>query len=85
MTDHIYTKFPDHTKAIQELLQKDATFNEICDDYEQVCTWLSFYGCSKPRQSKECDHARELIRNLEDEIKKALRGAGILPADDNVV
>ena len=77
MTDHVYRKFPNYMEAIQSLLQKDPTFREICADYEEICTWLHDYCRSKGRPSKECDFARELIRELEDEITEVLRSAGL--------
>ena len=76
MTDHVYRKFSNHVEAIQALLQKDTTFREICADYEEICAWLENYCRSKGRASKECDDARKLIRDLEDEIYKVLRKAG---------
>ena len=76
VSDHVCRKFSNHVEAIQALLQKDATFREICDDYEKVCTWLDGYCHSSGRPSKECDHARELIRDLEVEIIQVLRNAG---------
>ncbi len=75
MTGHIFRKFPDHIKGIQALLQKDATFREICDDYEKMRTWLEDYCRSQGRPSEECDHARELIRNLENDIRRVLKDA----------
>ena len=77
MIDHVYRKFPNHIEAIQALLQKDTTFREICDDYEEMCAWLDDYCRLKGRPSEECDHARDMMRDLEDEIIKALRNAGI--------
>jgi len=41
-----------------------------------MCTWLDNYCRSQDRPSKECDHAREVIRDQEGEIKKALKDAG---------
>lgn len=76
MTEHVYNKFPNHIEVIQVLLQKDGTFREICADYEEMCSWLAFYCRFKGLPSKESDRARELIRELEDEITKALREAG---------
>ena len=72
-TEHVYRKFPNHIEAIQELLNKDDTFREICDDYEEMSTWLENYCYSKGRPSEECDHAREVIRDLEDEIRRKLK------------
>lgn len=68
MTDHVFRKFSNHIEAIQALLQKDANFREIYANYEEMCTWLNDYCRSQGRPSKECDHARELVRDLEGEI-----------------
>ena len=76
MTNHVYQKFPYHIEIIQALLQKDGTFREICADYEEMCSWLASYCRSKGLPSEECDRARELIRDLENDITKALREAG---------
>ena len=76
MTDHVYQKFPNHIEAIQALLQKDTTFKEICADYEEMCTWLVSQYCREGRSTAECDRARELVRDLENDITKALRDAG---------
>ena len=75
-TDHVYRKFPNHIEAIQALLKKATTFKEICADYEEMCTWLDDYCRSQDRPSEECDNAREIIRDLEDEIKHVLRDHG---------
>ena len=76
MNDHIKKKFPDQIKAIQAMLQNDATFREICGEYEEMCTWLACQDRAGPRPSKEYDDAYELMQNLEDEIQKALKEAG---------
>ena len=72
LTVHIYRKFPGHIEAIQELLQKGPTFREICDDYEEVCSWVESHCRQDGPSSKQCDGARQLIRDLEYEILKAL-------------
>ena len=77
MSEYVYRKFSDHIEIISELLQKDATFREICADYEEMCTWLASYCRSKGRPSEECDHARELIRDLENDINEVLRDVGL--------
>ena len=76
MTDHVYRRFPDNIKSIQALIKKDSTFREICDDYDEICNWLTSHDRSEHRPSKEYDHAREMARNLEDEIKIALKEHG---------
>ena len=68
MTDAVYRRFPDHIKAIEELLKKDVIFREMCTDYEKLTDWLNGYCSLKGRASLECDHARDVIRDLEKEI-----------------
>ena len=76
MTEHVNRKFPNHIECIREFLDKDATFREICEDYEEMCTWLACHCRLEGRPSEECDTAREIIRDLEDEIEKVLKDRG---------
>ena len=57
-------------------MQKDATFREICADYEEIRTWLACQDCHDDPSSHEFERARELVQDLENDIKKALRDAG---------
>ncbi len=72
MADYVCKRFPDHNETIAKLLKKDATFREICADYEEASAWLVDYCRSKGLPSEECDHVRELVRDLEGEIIRAL-------------
>ncbi len=74
--EHVYRKFPDHIEAIQALMQEDPIFREICADYAEICTWLDDFCRSRERPSDECDHARQLIRDLEVEIVQVLKDGG---------
>lgn len=71
--EHIYLKFADRIGSIRTLLQKDATFEETCADYEEICTWLSSQQESTVLSTEEIEYARELIKDLEDEINEMLR------------
>ena len=74
--DHVYDRFQNYIEAIQTLLQRDTTFKEICVDYEEICNWLEDHCRSQSRLSEECDRAREIIRDLEEEIHQVLREHG---------
>ena len=76
MANQLHERFPDHIEAIEVLFKKDATFREICSDYEEASAWLVNFCHTKGMPSKNCDRCRELIGELEDEIIEALRGAG---------
>lgn len=80
MTDHVYRNFPNHIEAIWALLRRDANFREICADYEEMCTWLVCQEHPEGRPAEERDRAREVIGDLADEIKQALRNAGYYPS-----
>jgi len=73
VSDHIYRKFADQIDSIQTLLKTDATFEEVCADYEEICTWLTSQQESTVLSTEEIEHARELIQELEDEINKMLK------------
>ena len=73
MSDLIYRKFADQIDSIQTLLKTDAAFEEVCADYEEICTWLASQQESTVLSTEEIEHARELIQELEDEINKMLR------------
>lgn len=73
MSDHISRKFADQIDSIQTLLKTDATFEEVCADYEEICTWLASQQESTVLSTEEIEHARELIQELEDEINQKLK------------
>ena len=73
MTDYVHKKFPQYVGCIQSLLQHDATFREICGDYEEICAWLDHHRTVRPPE--ECDRARAVMRDLEGEITRVLKGA----------
>jgi len=75
-TDYVYQKFSNNIEGLKEISRKNPTFREICANYEEICTWLKNYCGSQSRSSEECDHAREIIRGLEDEITQVLRDHG---------
>ena len=74
MTHHLFIKFPDHRESIRARLQTDATFREVCADYEEICTWLAarHRSVNRSSQEQEEEQARELIQELEKEIVKLL-------------
>ena len=72
MTDHVYRKYPEHEEAIQTLRNNDADFSEMCDDYEEMSTWLAAQNRSIDPHSEECVQAQEIIQNLGDEIIKKI-------------
>jgi len=70
--DYLSQKFPRQIDAIQAFKAKDATFREVCADYQEICTWLAAHDCSAARDPEEWGTARALKRDLEDEILKLL-------------
>ena len=72
MTDHVYRKFPDRVDTIRALKKTDCAFDEMCNDYEEMCTWLAVQGRPIDPQSKILADAREIIRDLEGEIIQKL-------------
>ena len=73
MTAAVFKRFPNHIEPIEKLLEQDTTFQEICADYEEVCGLMDDYYRTKSVPSEKRDQARELIRDLEGEIIRALK------------
>ena len=76
MTHHVFKNFPDQSENIRSLLHTDGTFEQMCADYEEICTWLAAQCRPTGVSSEEYDRAWELVRDLENEIKNVLRDAG---------
>ncbi|MGI9570126.1 MAG: hypothetical protein ACR2PH_10425 [Desulfobulbia bacterium] len=72
MTDHIKRKFNTHLTTIEALQQSNAIFSELCEDYEEICTWLAARSSEVEMTTEEQRLARELIRELEIEIEKTI-------------
>ena len=77
MTDHVCRKYPDYAEAIRALRNTDSDFSEMCDDYDEMCTWLTSQGQCIDPHSEECVDAQEIIKGLEEEIEKVLSEAGV--------
>ena len=70
--EHIQRKFPNRFQQIRSLAQRNREFEDICNDYEEISTWLSNQGRTGKSTKKELDRARELIKDLEEDIIKVL-------------
>ena len=73
MDDHIHSLFPGWQREFR-LLADNVAFQEACDDYEELATWLAL---AKDRSvpSQELQEARDLLHTLETEIVRALKSA----------
>ena len=73
MGNHVYQRYPQLFEAIQALEVNDATFRDVCADYDEICNWLAAHGeINAIRDPEEYTNARELKQDLEDEILKLL-------------
>ena len=70
--DHLLRRFPEHVTAIQALANVDATMRSILADYEEISTWLAVHDGSATPGDAELEHARKVIRDLENEISGRL-------------
>jgi uncharacterized protein YdcH (DUF465 family) len=69
---HLNRQFSKYIESIQSLVAENAAFREACDNYEEICTWLAERCPGTGSDSKECEDAREQMRELEDEIQTLL-------------
>ena len=73
MIYHTNRRFLDHVPAITALADKNPAFSAIIADYEEMCTWLATLNRDTPPDDGEIENARELIRDLEEEILSHLK------------
>lgn len=74
--DHILRNFPEHEKQIRELVQNNAAFCELCNDFEEISIWLVSQTQQHIRSDEEMVIARELKRDLEEDIVQLLEREG---------
>ena len=70
----VFERFPEWSERISQLLQRDAIFDEICSDYEELAQWLvahSHDDCTSesayPLPSP--DHLRNFRGNLRQDVR----------------
>ncbi|QLH39282.1 MAG: hypothetical protein HWD60_10450 [Defluviicoccus sp.] len=78
-TAAVVRRFPGHELAIRRLFQCDATFREICADYDDALHalqhWQSAGGPTDPRAEQYRDLVNELEGELASLLKRSSRSA----------
>ena len=69
------SQFPRHELAIRRLYARDATFREICEDYDQALCALRYRRSAASSSGPRVEQYRELVNELEGEISKILEGS----------
>ena len=72
----VFERFPECSERITQLLQTDATFDEICSDYEGLAEWLAAHSDDDCTPDSECLANRQLLTELEAEILQVLQASG---------
>ena len=68
-------RFPEWSERITQLLQEDASFEEICSDHEVVADWLAAHSRDGCTYECSCAANRQLLAELEEDILEALQEA----------
>lgn len=74
LPDCILSRFPDRKDTIKAFYEHSPTFREICDDYEEISTFLENNSPPEEKSSAMHHHASELLKELEDELMDCLEG-----------
>ena len=69
---HLERHFPGNAGALERLANKSRGFESLLADYEELRTWLAVREQQGPVDRDELRSARELIGELEDEIRQQL-------------
>jgi hypothetical protein len=73
-TTAIVSRFPRHELAIRRLYTCDATFREICADYDQALRALRYWQSAATSSDPRIAQYHELVNELESEISNILEG-----------
>lgn len=66
-------RFSEHAQAIRHRMRDDASFRELCADYEDAAAALAYWLSPPQRSEKRARDYRDLVSELETEIEAALR------------
>ena len=65
-------RFPEWSEEIQQLIQRDSDFEELCTDYQKLVEWLAEHNHDDCIPESACVRNSMLLRELELEILEAL-------------
>ena len=71
----LVSRFPRHELAIRRLYTCDATFREICEDYDEALRALRHWQSAASSSDPRIEQYRELVSELESEISNILEGS----------
>ncbi len=69
---HLERHFPGVLHRLENLATLDKAVASLLEDYEEIRTWLAARELHGPLDEGEIESARELIKELENEIKQQL-------------
>ena len=70
----VVSRFPRHELAIRRLYSRDATFREICEDYDEALRALRYWQSAATSSDPRIEQYRELVSELESEISGLVEG-----------
>ena len=71
----LVSRFPRHELAIRRLYTCDATFREICEDYDEALRALRHWQSAASSSDPRIEQYRELVSELESESSNILEGS----------
>jgi hypothetical protein len=75
---HLEQNFPKGLRSLERLAKQDREVAALLADYEELCTWVATVtgasANSRASKASELSHAQEIIRDLEEEIRKKIGG-----------
>jgi hypothetical protein len=70
----VVSRFPRHELSIRRLYSRDATFREICEDYDEALRALRYWQSAATSSDPRIEQYRELVSELESEISGLVEG-----------
>ena len=71
--ENVLTKYPELQSEIRRLSQEDEDFQEMCQDYEEVCSLMANLTATADRHPATMEGYQKLLESLSEEIMEALQ------------
>jgi hypothetical protein len=71
----LFERFPDHKSALKDQYLQSESFQTLCSDYERCAKAIKYWKLARSEEaSQRSTEYRELLAELEEEVRQMLRG-----------
>jgi hypothetical protein len=73
----LFERFPDHKSTLKAQYLQSESFQTLCSDYEKCAAAVAYWKCASGGEAaRRCKEYRELLAELEEEVRQILMESG---------